>query len=126
MHSTPRRTASKIKPELNVDYGAILARAEHVVGLLRTCYICEGWKMDEKAASRMLQYFRNRAEGKRENYADWKATIDFAKSHGQSLDWICFGDPRGMICGLAAGSQRAVDVAGNIETQSAGASRSRE
>jgi hypothetical protein len=82
--------------------------------------------MDEKAASRMLQYFRNRADGKRENYADWKATIDFAKSHGQSLDWICFGDPRGMICGLAAGSQRAVDVAGNIETQSAGASRSRE
>ena len=40
--STPRRTASKTKPKLNVvedkiDYKAVLARAEHVVALLRTC-----------------------------------------------------------------------------------------
>jgi hypothetical protein len=38
---------------------AILARAEEVVDLLRTRYVREGWKIDETAAERALEYFRS-------------------------------------------------------------------
>ena len=40
---------------------AMLARAEQTIDVLRTRYVCEGWKLDEEAASRTLRYFQRRA-----------------------------------------------------------------
>jgi hypothetical protein len=90
-----------------VDYSAMLTRAEHCVECLRTRYVCDGWKMDEEAAKRMLQYFRSQAEGQPENDEEWRAAVDFIGSHGQSLDWILRGEPGVMICREAASSDRA-------------------
>jgi hypothetical protein len=36
--------------------------------------------------------------------------MDFFHSHGQSLDWVFCGDIRGMICGIAKHSERAIDA----------------
>jgi hypothetical protein len=38
--------------------------------------------------------------------------MDFFHSHGQPLDWVFFGDIRGMIYGLAKHSERAADLPG--------------
>jgi hypothetical protein len=86
---------------------AMLRRAEHCVECLRTRYVCDGWKMDEEAAERTLQYFRSQAEGQPENDEEWQAAVDFIGSHGQSLDWILRGEPGVMICGAASQSDRA-------------------
>jgi hypothetical protein len=90
---------------------AMLRRAEHCVECLRTRYVCDGWKMDEEAAERMLQYFRSQAEGQPENDEEWQAAVAFIGSHGQSLDWILRGEPEVMICGVASRSDRASGIA---------------
>jgi hypothetical protein len=102
-------TAPTISPP---DHHAILARAEQMIDLLRTCYICDGWHgkgLDEVAAERMLQYFRRLADGAPEDDQDpeWEAAVAFVGDHGQSLDWILLGDPSGLICLGAAHSARA-------------------
>jgi hypothetical protein len=99
-----------------LDHHAILARAQQMVDLLRTCYVCEGWHgkgLDEPAAERMLQYFRRQADGAPEDDQDpeWEAAIAFFFDHGQSLDWILVGNPGSMICGAAARSARAKEIA---------------
>jgi hypothetical protein len=135
VHSTPRRTASKIKAKKHTEkanlFGtpptspmvaldddkpaASVARAEQIVELLTVCYVRKGWKIDKAAAKRALAYVRKYAKDGSDPDAGRKAAIDFFCSHGQSLDWVLAGDIRGMICGLAKHSQRAADVAGPIE-----------
>jgi hypothetical protein len=65
--STPRRTASKNQTQkrnkvkrlaLGNSRRASLARAKQIVELLSTCYVREGWKIDEAAAERALAYCR--------------------------------------------------------------------
>jgi hypothetical protein len=90
-----------------VDYSAMLTRAEYCVECLRTRYVGDGWKIDEEAAKRTLQYFRSQAEGQPENDEEWQAAVAFIGSHGQSLDWILRGEPGVMICRAAASSDRA-------------------
>lgn len=92
---------------------ATLARAEEIVALLRTSYIREGWKLDEVAAERALDSLRRYkpAEGEEDDPDDVREAMDFFHSHGQSLDWIFFGDPKSMICMLAARSERANNFA---------------
>jgi hypothetical protein len=123
--STPRRTASKNQTQkrmkvkqlaLGNSRRASLARAKQIVDLLSTCYVREGWKIDETAAERALAYCRANAKDGSDPDDGRKAALDFFHSHGQSLDWVFCGDIRGMICGLAQHSQRAHDVAGPIET----------
>ena len=87
---------------------AILARAEQVVDVLRTRYVCQCWKLDEEAAARMLRYFRRKAAGAPDNDEEWQAVVAFCGEHGQSLDWIVRGDPAGMICSAAARSRRSI------------------
>jgi hypothetical protein len=87
---------------------AILARAEQVVDVLRTRYVCQCWKLDEEAAARMLRYFRRKAAGAPDNDEEWQAVVAFCGEHGQSLDWIVQGDPAGMICSAAARSRRSI------------------
>jgi hypothetical protein len=41
----------------------------------------------------------------------WEAALAFFFDHGQSLDWILVGNPGGMICGAAARSARAKEIA---------------
>jgi hypothetical protein len=130
--STPRRTASKIgtkkptektnlfaipptSPLVTLDDGrpaASVARAEQIVELLSLCYVREGWKIDEAAAQRALAYCRAYAKDGSDPDEERKVAMDFFHSHGQSIDWVFYGDIRGMICGLAKHSERAIDVAG--------------
>jgi hypothetical protein len=95
---------------------ATLARAKQIVDLLSTCSVREGWKIDEAAAKRALEYCRLHAKDGSDPNDLRKAAIDFFYSHGQSLDWVFCGDIGGMLCGLAKHSRRANDVAGPIET----------
>jgi hypothetical protein len=127
VHSTPRRTASKIQTNKHSEKtnlfetpltsplvvlgddrpAASVARAEQIVELLTVCYVREGWKIDKSAAKDGSD-----PDDERE------AAFDFFHSHGQSLDWVLAGDIRGMICGLAKHSERAADVAGPVKVQS--------
>jgi hypothetical protein len=59
------------------------------VELLRTRYVCEGWKMNEAGAERALRYFR---AGCPDDDEEWGATLFFISSHGLSHDWISRGD----------------------------------
>jgi hypothetical protein len=79
------------------DYSAMLKRAEYCIECLRTRYICDGCKVHEEGAERVLRYFRSQAAGEPDNAEEWQAIIDFFCSHGQSLDWILSGDPCGLI-----------------------------
>jgi hypothetical protein len=86
-----------------LDHRAILERAEEMIDTLRTRHVREGWQgPDEVAAERLLQYFRQRAEGVPDDVDEWYAVMSFFKDHGQSLDWILLGDPKVMICQLAS------------------------
>lgn len=144
VHSTPRRTASKIRnkkpiekknlfaipptsPLVKLDDerpAASVARAEQIVELLTACYVREGWKIDAAAAKRTLAYVRRYAKDGSDPDDGRAAAINFFRSHGQSLDWVLAGDIRGMICGLAKHSERAAEVAGPIEAPAGKAVRS--
>jgi hypothetical protein len=89
------------------DYSAMLKRAEYCIECLRTRYICDGCKVHEEGAERVLRYFRSQAAGEPDNAEEWQAIIDFFCSHGQSLDWILSGDPCGLICTVASHSPAA-------------------
>src|ERR1035437_15621 len=136
VYSTPRRSASKIQnkkrarksdltanaAELKAIDGAMtraatLPRAEQIVELLTTCYVREGWKIDKAGAKRALAYCRSYAKDGSDPDDGRKAAMDFFHSHGQSLDWVFFGDIGGMICGLAKHSERATAVAGAGQLQ---------
>jgi hypothetical protein len=86
---------------------ATLARFEQMLEVLRANYICAGWRMDETEVELALQYFRRLARGGREMAREREAALQFLRDHGQSLDWICDGDVRGMISSAAANSKRA-------------------
>jgi hypothetical protein len=97
-----------------LDHHAILARAEQMIKLLRTRYICDGWHgkgPDEAAAERTLRHFRALASGAPDDDQEKEAAIRFFLEHGQSLDWIFVGDLSGMICRQAAFSARADGLA---------------
>ncbi|WP_375788436.1 hypothetical protein ACE10Z_14080 [Bradyrhizobium sp. Pha-3] len=48
---------------LAIDHKGILARVEQIIDLLRTRYICDGWKIDEDGAARALDCFRRHVHG---------------------------------------------------------------
>ncbi len=98
------------KPGAVMDNAAILARAEQVIDVLRTSYVCEGWKLDEEGASRTLRYFRSRVAGSPDEDEE-RYVIEFLGDHGQSLDWVIAGDPGSMICARAKHSTQAAKVA---------------
>ena len=85
-----------------IDHHAILARVEQIIDLLRTCHVCDGWKLDEEGAERTLRYFRHCADGSQDDNHEFTAASAFLYRNGQSLDWVILGDPRGMICRAAA------------------------
>jgi hypothetical protein len=97
---------------------AILARLEHVLDLLRTRHICDGWKLDETDAERVLQFFRaslryGQAHEDQPGHDDeWMFVISWARDHGISFDWLLCGDPDSMICRRVAQSRRGQAAAG--------------
>lgn len=90
-----------------------LARAEQMIELLRTRYICDGWKLDEAAADRVLEFFRTSvrfptSHESQPGYEDeWTFVIRFTGDHDQSLDWLIMGDISGMITRAASRSRKA-------------------
>lgn len=116
----PAVAMAQTEAPVAINDAAILARVEQVVDFLRTRYVCEGWKIDERGAELALEYFRRRAHGpafkdEDEDTDAYYQAIEFFSSHGQSLDWIHGGNPAGLICGLAKHSRRAMETAPSTE-----------
>lgn len=90
-----------------------LARAEQMIELLRSRYICDGWKLDEAAAERVLGFFRTSVQcptshESQAGYEDeWTFVVRFVGDHDQSLDWLITGDISGMITRAASRSRAA-------------------
>lgn len=93
--------AAPVSEANNLKQAAI--RLEQAIELLRTRYVCEGWKMDEAYAERALRYVRR---GCPEDDEEWSATCFFITHHGLSYDWIFDGNPTSMICELAHQSKQ--------------------
>jgi hypothetical protein len=72
------------------DRAAILARAEQVVELLRSRYICEGWHLDEVRAVDFLESVR-RLDFTGADHEEMTTIVGWAADHGQSVDWIIRG-----------------------------------
>jgi hypothetical protein len=107
-HMSKAETPNITNPTSRFNPTAALARMEQQVETLRTCVVCDGWPgVDETAAARAVQFFRNCAAGGEDDPDEFSAVVDFVNTHGGSLDWLMFGDPRGLICGCAASSPRA-------------------
>jgi hypothetical protein len=81
------------------DRAATVARAEQIVELLRGCFICEGWALDEERAGVFLANVRQLDP---QDGDALPPIIEWVSDHGQSLDWIFRREVDGMICGLAA------------------------
>jgi hypothetical protein len=94
-----------------LDRPGALKRMEQVVELLRTCYVREGWTIDNEAAERALAFMRQYAKDGSEPDDGREATLDFLHSHGQSLDSVFCGDVGVMVCWGAQHSERANSLA---------------
>jgi hypothetical protein len=81
-----------------LDYRAMFARVEQMIELLRIRYMCAGWNFDEEAAARTLKYFQRMAANPRldddddDDYRKWETVRAFISDHGQSFDWIIYGN----------------------------------
>ena len=89
---------------------AQIARLEQAIEVLRTRYVCAGWKLDEEGAERALRYWRRGCPDD-EDQTEWGATLRFIGSHGLSFDWIMTGDVSSMICAGASQSRAALRAA---------------
>lgn len=78
---------------------------------MRISYVCEGWRLDEKAAARALTHMRVMLNDKSEYMSDvsYEAVFGFLGSHGQCLNWVFRGDANGMICRAASRSPAALE-----------------
>jgi hypothetical protein len=79
------------------DQAAAKARAEYIVTTLRTCHVDRGFQLNEELAKKFLKWFDTKIER-----AIPQDVLDFIEHSGQSHDWILCGDPKVMICRLAA------------------------
>jgi hypothetical protein len=85
-----------------------LARAEYIIGLLRTPVDRKPWVVDEDDAEYFLQYFRDRAGGMGEDTRRFRTdVVAFCDYYNIDLSWLLYGDPGTMICEAAARSKRA-------------------
>jgi hypothetical protein len=106
--AAPSIGAPQLDPTSDVEQ---LARVEQMIDLLRTRTITDGWKLDEAAADRVLQFFRTSVQfptnhEDQPRYDDeWSFVRRFINDHGQSWDWILEGDITGMITRLAVRSR---------------------
>jgi len=80
---------------------AIAARAEQLVDVLATRYVREGWAFDHDRAARFLQYVRH-LDATVGNTDREGETIKWVLDHGQSPDWLFYGDVSDLITGQAA------------------------
>jgi len=99
--AVPIAAPSIASEQYSFDAAAALARAEQMIEIFRTSYVIFGWNVFEPAAEAFLDYFRRRARGEQEGEAEFQRVVDFCEAHGQSLDWLMRGDPRGLICSAA-------------------------
>jgi hypothetical protein len=101
--AVPVPTPSVAAPLPSDSPAAMLQRAEQLIDILRTKHVADGWKLYEPAAEQTLGFFRRRVAGEPEVDGEFHMdVVEFFGAHGQSLDWVMFGDPSVMICGLAA------------------------
>src|SRR5947207_1121555 len=91
-------------------YKQAIPRMAQIIAALEDCVVTEGWHESWKAgpmpkmAAEVMDYFRARAGGARENAAKEAKVNAFVANCGQSLDWIFDGNPRGLICKAAGNS----------------------
>jgi hypothetical protein len=85
-----------------------LERALQIVETLRNYFLSTTSSLDEEAAERMLSYFRRRnvLDDRDSEDEDGEVfhsdVVEFFERYNQSLDWVVFGDPRGLICSNVA------------------------
>jgi hypothetical protein len=85
-----------------------LERAQQIVEALRNYFLSTASSLDDDAAERMLSYFRRRnvlddhGSEDEDGEAFHSDVVSFFERYNQSLDWVIFGDPRGLICANAA------------------------
>jgi hypothetical protein len=86
-----------------------LERAQQIVETLRNYFLSTtSSSLDEEAAERMLSYFRRRNVLDDHDSEDEDGevfhsdVVEFFERYNQSLDWVVFGDPRGLICSNVA------------------------
>src|SRR5262245_53915434 len=92
----PALAVPAIASDAVFDRQAALARLEHIVNVLRTSYVRDGWRLDEARAASVLA-----------NFDDDDTVIEWVIDHNQSLDWVFRGEPGSMICRFASNSTAA-------------------
>jgi hypothetical protein len=81
------------------DRAAMIQRAEQLVEILSTCYVREGWheSLDRNRAAKFLENVRRHKLSAEDTDLETEI-MNWVFDHGQSLDWLLVGDPRGLIC----------------------------
>jgi hypothetical protein len=83
-----------------ISRSAYVARAEHIVELLGTRFIRDGWSFDHARAARFLECVRTFDENDGDS-PEFAEILAWVSDHEQSLDWIFIGNLDAMICMLA-------------------------
>ena len=93
------------------DRPAVIARAEQMVEILRDCFVCDGWheSFDRQRASEFLDAVRQQ-DYSAEDDPKLETITAWVSDHGQSLDWLYFGDPDGLVCRAAGRSSSAAAI----------------
>jgi hypothetical protein len=92
-----------LPPIGDTSRAAGVARAQHVVDLLSDRFIRDGWHeaFDRERAAQFIENMRTFDD---DDGADprFQEVIRWIRDHGQSFDWLLWGDPAGMICRSAS------------------------
>lgn len=85
---------------------AILRRYKQITAALAECFVMAGWQeaYRQEDADRFLRYLERRAKGGGRHGKTDNELSDFLYLHGQSIDYLYSGDPRGLFCHAAADS----------------------
>ena len=82
------------------------ARAEHIVGVLSTRFICEGWHeaFDQKRAAQFVENVRtfDASDGADPRFPQ---ILEWLSDHNQCLNWLVDGDIGPLICRAAASTR---------------------
>lgn len=97
----PIQAPSIAAAQESLDHSAIRDRADQMFEILRNLYGSEAWKLHEPSIASAMKFFERSDFESAEADDDWQAVVHFCKMHGQSLDWLMFGDARTLICAAA-------------------------
>lgn len=111
-------TALAMPDAMAVEGGrhATIARAKHMVEILRDRVVCDGWHehFDRERAAEFLDAVR-REDYSADNDSAQATVTAWVNDHGQSFDWLYCGDPAGLLCNAAEQSPIAAAIPGGAD-----------